>query len=350
MMLKKILAAPLVILFVFFTTIVILTWSAGGSVLNADVYVETMDRAGLFEVPYQLIREGDIPGVGGVLLTEGPLSIVSGAELEQIARELAPPDWLRAQLERGIRDLIAVSHRSELGNTPSLTISLREVKERALGTPGDQALSIVVDALPACAPGQAPVNLGSDVPLCTPPGVDVTSFLGELKTLLARLVERVPDTYQVRWQPEQIAVLEDLQRVGRVVNQLQFVMLLLIALNVALLGLVWLLAVRSPGEWLRWTGVPLLLLGLFTVFLAWLVPQLVSWGLDGATLGVDGNLPVVLVDAVGVALEDFAQVLFRPARLVGVAAAIVGLLLTLISLFFPSYRQNTRVFLAGIDT
>ena len=180
------------------------------------------------------------------------------------------------------------------------------------------------------------------MPLCTPPGVNLPSFLGELKTLLARLVERVPDTYQIRWQDEQIAVLEDLQQVGRVINQLRFVTLLLIALNVALLGLAWLLAVRSPGEWLRWTGVPLLSLGLLTVFFAWLVPQLVSWGLDSAALGADGSLPVVLVEAVEIAVKDFAQVLFRPARLVGIAATVVGLLLALLSLVFPGYRQNTR--------
>jgi len=342
MSLNKILAALLVVLFIFFTTIVILTWSVGDTVLDADAYVDTMDRAGLFEMPYQLIREGNIPGVGGLLLTEGPLSIVSGADLERVARELAPPVWLRAQLERGIRDLIAVSNRTELGELPNLVISLREVKDRAMGVPGDQALSIVVGALPACAPGQTPVNLGSDVPLCTPPGVDLPSFLGELKALLARLVERVPDTYHVSWQPDQIAVLEDLQQVGRVVNQLRFVTLLLIALNVALLGLAWLLAVRSPGEWLRWTGIPLLLLGLFTVLLAWLVPQLVRWGLDGPALWADANLPVMLVEAFEAAIKDFTALLFRPAQLVGVVAAVVGLLLTLISFVFPNRRQSAR--------
>ena len=342
MLLNKILAALLVVLFIFFTTIVILTWSVGGTVLDADAYVDTMDGAGLFEMPYQLIREGDIPGVGGLLLTEGPLSIVSGADLEQVARELAPPDWLRVQLERAIRDLIAVSNRSELGELPNLVISLQEVKERAMGVPGDQALSIVVNALPVCAPGQAPVDLGSDVPLCTPPGVDLASFMGELKALLARLVERVPDTYHVSWQRDQIAVLEDLQQVGRVVNQLRFVTLLLIALNVALLGLAWLLVVRSPGEWLRWTGIPLLLLGLFTLLLAWLVPQLVHWALDGPALWTDANLPAVLVEAFEAAIMDFATLLFRPARLVGVVVAVVGLLLTLISFLFPSHRQSAR--------
>jgi hypothetical protein len=340
MALNKVLAALLVVPFVFFTLIVILTWSAGDTVLDADAYVDTLTEAGFFEVPYHMIREGDIPGAGGLLLTEGPLSIVSGAELEAVARELAPPEWLRAQLERAIRDLVAVSDRSELDELPSLVISLREVKARVLGVPGDRALSIVIDALPECAAGQAPLDLSSDTPVCVPPGVDLASFLGELKTLLAPLVERVPDTYRVSWQPVQRDVLGDLQRAGRVVNQLRFVLLFLIALNLALLGLIWLLAVRSPAEWLRWTGLPLLLLGLLTLFLTWLVPQTVNWALDSQALWADGELPTVLIQALDAAIQDFTLLLFRPARFIGVVLAIVGLLLTLISPVFPGQRQS----------
>jgi hypothetical protein len=144
----------------------------------------------------------------------------------------------------------------------------------------------------------------------------------------------------VSWQPEQRDVLEDLQQVGRIVNQLQFVMLFLVALNLALLALIWLLAVRSPGEWLRWTGMPLLLLGLLTLLLAWLIPQIVNWGLDGQALWVEGDLPTALTRALDAAIRDFSQQLFRPARLAGAVLAVVGLLLTLVSVLFPSPEQQ----------
>jgi hypothetical protein len=338
--LNKVLSALLIIVFVIFTLAAILAWSVRANILNADAYVEALEGAGLFEVPYQLIHDGDIPKVGGLLLKEGPLSAISGAKLEAAARELAPPDWLRAQLERAIRDLLAVASAPELDALPDLVISLQEVKARALGAPGDRALALVIEALPDCAPGQAPFDLSSDTPICKPAGVDLTPFLTQLKTLLAPLVERVPDTYQVTWQPEQRDVLEDLGRAGQALDRLQAVLLLLVVLNLALMGLIWLLAVRSPGEWLRWTGGPLLLVGSLALLVALLVPRVVAWVLEEGDLWARGDVPPAVTQALEGAILDMALILLRPAMFVGAALAAVGLLLALVSLLFPGRRRR----------
>jgi hypothetical protein len=336
--LNKIIAVLLVILFVFFSLAIIMTWSAGDAVLDADAYVDTLSDAGFFRVPYQLIRDGQIPGVGGLLLREGPLSVLSGDDLEAVARELAPPAWLRAQLERALRDLVAVTSEPQVNELPSVVFNLSEVKERALGEPGDQALTIVAENLPVCAPGEPSLDLNRDVPLCKPPDFDLNPFLNQLRGLLTPLVNRVPDTYQVTWRPEQRGVLEDLQRAGQTLEKLQFVMLLLVALNLALLGLIWVLVVRSPAEWLRWTGVPLLLLGLVTLLLALLVPRVVTLGLDSSALWVGGVLPGPLAESLEMAIRDFVFLLFRPARMVGLILLVVGALLTLVSPLFPGPR------------
>lgn len=339
-MLNKVLAAFLTILFVICTLIVVVTWSVKDHILDADVYVQALEEADFFQVPYQLIRVGDIPGVGGLLLTRGPLSVVSGTDLEAVARELAPPRWLRAQLEPAIRDLIAVANTPQLDQLPDFVISLREVKARALGEPGGRALSIVVEALPVCAPGREPVELDSDTPVCRSDSADLSTFLNRLKTQLAPLVERVPDTYRVSWQPEQRDVVQDLRRAGRILDQLQFALLFLVALNLALMGLIWLLAVRTPAEWLRWVGVPLLLLGLAALFVAFSMPRVVIWGLGGQTLWTEAAVPEPLAQALEEAIRGFVLLLFQPARLIGVAAAVVGLLLSLFSLLFPAQPRR----------
>jgi hypothetical protein len=337
---SKALAFLLVIFFVIIALVVVLIWSVQSNILNADAHVTALEEAGVFEVPYQLIRDGDIPGVVGLLLTQGPLSVVSGADREAVARELAPPDWLRDQLEQGVRDLVAVAEAPELGELPNLTISLREVKVRALGEPGDRALSIVVNALPECPPGQAPLDLGSDTPICKPAELNLNSFLAQLKTFLPPLVERLPDTYQVEWQPEQVDVLQDLQQAGRTLDRLRYALLLLVALDAALLGLIWLLAVRSPGEWLRWTGMPLLLVGLLALLLAVLIPRVIAWGVERAAVEVEADVPVPLTESLEVAIQDFSTLLLRPALFFGVALAFVGLLLTLASPLFPGRQRR----------
>jgi hypothetical protein len=339
MPLNKIVAALLALFFVLFTLLVIITWSVGESILDADAYVNALAEAGFFEVPYQLIREGTIPGPGGVLLREGPLSAVSGVALEAVARELAPPHWLRTQMEQAVRDFIAVTEEPKLDELPDLVISLSEVKARALGEPGDRALATVIEALPACSPAQLPFELSRDKPICKPAGLDLNPFLSELKALLAPLVRRVPDTYRVSWQPEQRDVIEDLQRAGQLLKKLQFALLLLAALNMALLGLIWVLAVRAPAEWLRWTGVPLLLLGLLTLLAALLIPGIVAWGLDNNAVLAEGDLPVALTQSLEQAIRDYSLLAFRPTRLVGLVLVVVGMLLTLISPLFPGRQQ-----------
>lgn len=339
MSLNKIAAALLVTFFIFFTLLVIITWSVGNGALDADAYVDTLSEAGFFQVPYLLIREGEIPGPGGVLLSEGPLSAVSGAALEKVARELAPPDWLRSQMARAIRDLVAVAEQPDLNELPDVVISLSEVKARALGEPGDRALAIVVAALPECSAGEEPFRVSRDKPICKPAGINLTRFLGNLKARLVPLVNRVPDTYRISWQPEQRDVLEDLQRAGQTLKKLQFALLLLVALNLALLGLVWVLAVRSPAEWLRWTGVPLLLLGLLTLLVALLIPLIVAWGLDNTVLWAEGDMPVALAQSLEQAIRDYSRLLFRPARIVGLVLVAVGLVLTLISPLFARPRR-----------
>ena len=339
MSLNKIIAAVLVACFVFFTLLVIIAWSVGNKALDADAYLDTLSEAGVFEVPYLLIGDGEIPGPGGVLLREGPLSAVSGAALEKVSRELAPPDWLRSQMARAIHDLIAVAEQPEIDELPDVVISLSEVKARALAEPGDRALAIVVAALPECSAGEEPFRVSADKPICKPAGVNMAPFLGNLKARLVPLVNRVPDTYRISWQPEQRDVLEDLQSAGQTLKKLRFALLFLVALNLALLALVWVLAVRSPAEWLRWTGVPLLLLGLLTLLLALLIPLIVSWGLDNTTLWAEGDVPAALAQSLEQAIRDYGQMLFRPARLVSLVLIVVGLVLTLISPLFTRPRR-----------
>jgi hypothetical protein len=119
--------------------------------------------------------------------------------------------------------------------------------------------------------------------------------------------------------------------------------LLWAALNVALLALVWVLAVRSPAEWLRWTGVPLLLLGLAVLLVAVLAPRVVAWGLDSRELWTERNVPAPLARSLEESIENYIPLLFRPALSAGLVLTVVGLLLTLISPLFPEQRQRGSV-------
>ena len=337
---NKLLAILLVIVFVIFTLAAILTWLVGNHILDDEAYVQALEEADFFEVPYQLIREGHIPEAGGLLLEQGPLAVVSGEDLETIARELAPPDWLRVQVERAIRDVLTVAETPEVGTLPDFLISLQEVKARALGAPGDRALQVVIEALPECEPGQMPLDVGRDQPICTPAGVDVTPFMGQLKGLLSLLVARVPDTYRVTWPAGAQDVLEDLQQAGHTLERLRVILILLIALNGALLALIWLLVVRSPAEWLRWTGGPLLLLG-GAVFLAgWLIPRFVDQRLDQAQVWPQ-DISAALIQSLQGAVNHFTALLLEPVTLAGVVLFAVGLSLMLLSLPFGARSERT---------
>jgi hypothetical protein len=122
-------------------------------------------------------------------------------------------------------------------------------------------------------------------------------------------------------------------------DQLRFVLLLLLALNLALLGLIWLLVVRSPAEWLRWTGISLLLLGLMVLTSALVIPWVVDVALDSATLMAGDRVSTSLFQVLEQAAQDYLQRLFHPARLSGAILVAVGLLFAILSPLFPGRRS-----------
>jgi hypothetical protein len=336
------LAFVLALVLIPFSSLVILTWTFIDDVLDADVYIQALDESGFFQVPYQLIREGEIPQVGGLLLEQGPLSAVSGVYLEEVALLLAPSEWLRSQLEREIREFVALARASDLDELPAFTISLAEVKARARGQPGDQALAVVLAALPECTQGQSPFGVLVNQPACKPAGLDEAAFRDELKLLLIPLVERLPDTYRVSWQAEQRDVLNDLQRASEILSRLRVVLLFMIVMNLALLGLIWFLVVRSPAEWLRWTGVPLFFIGILVFLGGRLIPGFVEAGLSSSNLWQEIDLHAQLVRTLEQAMQYFAQSLFQSAVLLGAVLAGTGLLLALLSFLFPG-RPKRRI-------
>ncbi len=117
-------------------------------------------------------------------------------------------------------------------------------------------------------------------------------------------------------------------------EQMQVLLLFLLLLNLALLGAIWALAARSPAEWLRWTGGPLLLLGLLALGLGLAAPRAVTWWLENSALWTGINVPARLDQVLELTIVDLAGVMFRPALLAGAALAVVGLLLALLSLLF----------------
>jgi len=100
------------------------------------------------------------------------------------------------------------------------------------------------------------------------------------------------------------------------------------------------LTVRAPAEWLRWTGVPLMVLGAVALPVVLLVPRVVEWGVTKGDLWAEGNVPPSLGLALEQAIVDFSAILLHPALFVALALMVVGLVLTLISPLFPGRARN----------
>ncbi len=318
--------------FVFFAGAFILVWSIQDRLLDADTWVAALDRAGLFELPYELIGDGEVPGFARDLLTQGPLAALQDADLEQVARDLAPVEWLRQQVRQTLQ-----ANLDQLGQRESVdvVVSLAEVKARALGDPGERALERVIASLPLCQSGQTPFQLSPDIPLCRPPDVEPSLFGSTLKTYLTLYVERLPDRWRVGVGSRDRQITRDLRRVGKALNWLEARLPLALALALGSLLLAWLLAVRSPGQWLRWTGGPLLLLGLVTSLVAVLVPPVIAWQVEGGRFWPDSDLPARLRQAASQVPADLASVLFQFTLLVGVVIVVMGGVLVVVSFFFP---------------
>jgi hypothetical protein len=219
----KLIASILVLVFIASTLLSILLLSINTQLFNQDFYQEVFNEVDFFDqlpklaanqirhaMVYNPCREdpskceGDGPPEESEETDQGGppsyFQALSEEDWELLIEGLLPPDWLEEQVLNvleGIFDSIDQGY-----GTLSITISLRELKDRLVGEAGVEAIAQVLEAQPECSKDdlldmtrilQGDEEVGGNFLNCHPPDDFIEDFTPQIEVLLRRSLPDMPD-------------------------------------------------------------------------------------------------------------------------------------------------------------
>ncbi|MCX6025035.1 MAG: hypothetical protein NTY23_02035 [Chloroflexi bacterium] len=286
----KFLAVLFILLFSVTTPLVVLGLVARGLLFNPAFYKRALAQADVYrELPRAVASqlaasvvanppeatagaqgEGE-PGLGAVFAALPPQLV------ESLMVRLIPPDWMQAQVEGVIDQVVAYLDHGQ--GAPTLTISLAEVKTNLRQGALESALREVIAGLPPCTAEQL-LTFGGEVlsgqsvvlPACQPPQVMTEVFIATATfTAEGMLIRMLPDELNLM-QPfgpagapgTPLPFMQGLDQLLGRVRLAKRVAEISALVPLVLLALIALLTARTARLALRWLGAPLLTAGVLS--------------------------------------------------------------------------------------
>jgi hypothetical protein len=198
--------------------------------------------------------------------TPAILQNLSADNWDSIVTSLAPPDILRSEVEGLIDQFFAYLN----GEQDTVNLDLTPVKNRLVGSAGQDALLSLIHAQPACTLQQIAQYLasalsGQGLSICRPPDSLLTQAQPILQAALRQLAGQLPDSILLipaTSTQGSTSGSSPAQTLATAFHNARLIMRLSPDLPLVFLLLISLLAVRSPKNWLRWWGIPLCVTGL----------------------------------------------------------------------------------------
>ncbi len=208
---------------------------------------------------------------------------------ELLLREILSANWLQEQTESVINQLFEFLESDE--TTPTISISLVDLKARLLGRNGVDTVLKIVDAQPPCSDDQLSElkdmiesDLSeADLLSCRPPQELLDRYILTIEETLNEVVGSLPDEANLGEsfmesegsEPQEDST--DEMQIGRTLRRIRYVMRWSPIVPIGLLLLVAVFGVRSFRDLLRWWGIPVMVTGLIALILSILSMPIFNW-------------------------------------------------------------------------
>jgi len=277
---SRFLAFLFALVFIITTPLVLLAFNLAQLATNREAFKQALQQTDLRQmaVDAAAITITQLAAQQGIGL-EG----IDPALIESTVEAAIPPEWVNQQANLVVD---ALFNYLDTGDPNSLTITIDTTPlfDRFRSDVGEQAIVTAVQTLPACPPGQLPLDPATlTFTTCLPEGIDVGSAAAIIHDNLVGLIDANPQlTAQVRTLEVNVleisgtnpALLQQLQQLRQTLQRLQTGSWFLWLIPLGCLLLILILAVRSPGDFGNWLGWPLLIAAVLTMILTFLAPFL----------------------------------------------------------------------------
>jgi hypothetical protein len=272
---------------------------------------------------------------------------------ELVLREILTPDWLQTQSESVIDQLFDYLESDE--ETPSISISLVDIKSRLMGSDGVETVLKIIESQPPCNDEQLRELTrafesdasGTDLLSCRPPQELIDENLSSIEETLNEVVGDLPDeatlgeNFMDPDSDEPTDTTETDMVIGKTLRRVRTYMRLSPIVPIGFLILIAVLGVRSFRDLLRWWGIPLLVTGLIALVVSILSMPIFNWLLRTY---VEGQIPGYLsLEFVDIGFEIGRSTIRSFVKTITIQAgvmALTGLLAAAVSGFIRPRRTE----------
>jgi hypothetical protein len=249
------------------------------------------------------------------------LTLLSKDQMRFVISSLLPPNELETLMDGTFDSFFNFLN----GETDSISISLVSIKQHVVSEGGVQAFTQLLQMQPECTAEQILQMgfgfLGSNPTLmmCKPPD-DVMNLVTPLiQTQLQSIASNFPDQLTLAGS-DQAGLVEFRTRF----NKVRAVMRLTPAFPIVFLLAIVIFTVRSLSEWLNWWGIPFLITGVSSVFVALIGAPLIRFFMETVILQGNANMPVIFLDMMRNAVGSIVGLILQPIAIEGVILALIG--------------------------
>jgi hypothetical protein len=278
---------------------------------------------------------------------------LDAAQWESLLREILSAEWLQTQTESVIDQFSEFLESDD--TTPSISISLIELKSQLMGRNGAETVLKLLEAQPTCNDEQlrelkqafASEESYMDLLSCRPSQEILDEYMLSIEENLDEVVGEFPDEAVIGenfmdGDPGESSASDDGDmQIGQTIRRIRSYLRLSLVVPGVLLLLIGVFGVRSFRDLLRWWGIPLLITGLVALVISVLSMPLFNWFLRTYVEGqIPGYLSQEFVDFGFEVGRSTIRSYVKAVTLQAGGIALVGLAATTISAFIKPRRTE----------
>ncbi len=251
-----------------------------------------------------------------------------------LIQTLLPPRQLQAMTEDALTQIFGYLN----GELPNPTLSLLPLKQGLASQEGLDAVILIIHSQPPCTLEQlAKIVTSFGEVLCNPPDDVLNLAKPVIKTQLLAVAAALPDAVPLAGPDASATTLRDL-RVLRLAMRLSPLIPLAFLLGITVL------VVRSLKDWLAWWGWPLLSAGLLGAISGFAGSPIFRLFIERfLARRIPLSVPAEMANAVRAVADAALRQMLIPAGWEGLALAVLGLAMILISFAVSSNDQSRRL-------